>query len=196
MTQWSQISFRRTTSHLSRRCFLKSGAIAAAACLVPCVTQARIPQGHAQIHERALALYNPHTDESLKTVYWLEGDYIGESLTDINHILRDHRVNAIKKIDPNLLDTLYAIQKKLETRQPLYVISGYRTADTNAFLRRRSDRVSKHSLHMEGKAADIYVPGYDTRLIRRVALALGRGGVGYYPLSNFVHIDTGRVRSW
>jgi uncharacterized protein YcbK (DUF882 family) len=196
MTQWSQTHFRRLSSHLSRRSFLKSGAIAAAACLVPCVTQASIPQGQAHSPERALTLYNPHTDESLKTVYWLAGDYIGEALTEINHILRDHRANATIEMDPDLFDTLYAIQQTLETRQPLYVISGYRTPATNAYLRRHSDRVSKHSLHMEGKAADIYVPGYDTRLIRRAALTLHRGGVGYYPLSNFVHIDTGRVRNW
>jgi uncharacterized protein YcbK (DUF882 family) len=180
---------------LSRRCFLKYG-VTAATCLTPHVTLGRPRQDRPRVSEKVLAIYNTHTGENLKTVYWAQGDYIVEAITNINHILRDHRANASMSIDLDLLDLLHAIQQKLGSREPFHVISGYRTPATNALLRRRSKRVSKHSLHMQGKAVDIFLPGYDTRTVRRTALSLQRGGVGYYPYSNFIHIDTGPVRNW
>jgi uncharacterized protein YcbK (DUF882 family) len=196
MTQWLKPSLTCFIPQLSRRYFLKSGVLAAAMCLAPHVAFAHPGAEHRRAYERLLTLYNTHTGESLKTVYWSQGDYIVEAVADINHILRDHRANETASMDLELLDLLYAIQQKLASHQPFHVISGYRTPSTNALLQRRSKRVSKHSLHMQGKAADVRLPGHDTQTLRRVALALGRGGVGYYPSSNFIHVDTGRVRSW
>ena len=196
MTLWSPPSVMYVKSQLSRRCFLKSGVFAAVTCLTPYVTCARPRQDSSQGSERVLALYNTHTGESLKTVYWSAGDYIGEAITDINHILRDHRADTVTSMDLELLDLLSAIRQQLHSREPFHVLSGYRTPATNALLRQRSKRVSKHSLHMQGKAADIRLPGHDSSTLRRVALALGRGGVGYYQHSNFIHVDTGPVRSW
>ncbi len=141
-------------------------------------------------------MYNCHTGESLKRVYWFRGQYLSEALTDINHILRDHRANEIQSIDLHLLDLLCTIQRKLAPHQAFHVISAYRTPATNAMLRRHSKGVAKHSLHMQGKAIDIRLPGYASATVRRVALALRRGGVGYYPRAGYVHIDTGQVRSW
>ena len=196
MTHWSQPSMTGFKPQLSRRCFLKSGVILAATCLTPHVTLARPPQDRSQVAEKVLAFHNTHTGENLTTVYWAQGDYVGEAISDINHILRDHRANEIKSMDLDLLDFLHTIQQKLGSRESFHVFSGYRTPATNALLRRRSKRVSKQSLHMQGKAVDISLPGYDTQTVRRAAISLNRGGVGYYPSSNFIHVDTGPVRSW
>lgn len=196
MTPLSTPSLTLIRPQLSRRCFLKAGAVTAGMCLVPHLAQARISRRELSAHERALAFYNTHTGERLKTVYWLQGDYVAEALATINHVLRDHRANAVKAIDPHLLDLLHAMQHKLDSNQPFYVISGYRTPTTNALLRRRSKHVSKRSFHMQGKAVDVRLPGHSAATLRRVALALRGGGVGFYPGSNFIHVDTGRVRSW
>ncbi len=146
--------------------------------------------------ERALSFYNLHTGESLKTVYWAGDGYVPSSLGEINYILRDFRANEVKPIEVRLLDLLFAMRTRLETRQPFHVISGYRSPLTNALLHSRNEGVAPHSLHIEGKAIDIRVPGRELPALRRVALDLRRGGVGYYPRSDFVHVDVGRVRFW
>jgi uncharacterized protein YcbK (DUF882 family) len=146
--------------------------------------------------EKSLAIYNPHTGESVKTVYWFRGKYLPAALQDIDHLLRDYRSNEVKPIDPQLLDLLYAMGALLETDDPFYVMSGYRSPATNAWLRLFRRGVAENSMHMEGKAVDIRLPGHDTSLIRRAAVALQAGGVGYYPHSNFIHVDTGPVRYW
>ena len=110
--------------------------------------------------------------------------------------MRDYRANEIKPIDPVLLDQLYALKLKTGTKSPFHVISGYRTPATNAMLRRRSNGVARRSYHTKGKAIDIRLPGYDTHRLRNAALSLRSGGVGYYRNSNFVHVDTGPVRTW
>lgn len=178
----------------NRRQFLKLGALAAAAGLPPLVTRAAAPDPKAP--ERSLAFYNTHTGESLQTVYWTEGNYLPEALTGINRILRDHRNDAIKDMSVALLDLLYRIHTVSEARQPLHIISGYRSPATNAMLAARSGGVAKHSMHLDGKATDIRIPGRELAQIRRVALMLEGGGVGYYPGSDFVHVDVGRVRQW
>jgi uncharacterized protein YcbK (DUF882 family) len=137
-----------------------------------------------------------HPDERLRTTYWADGGYVPNALTDINFILRDFRANEIKAIDLRLLDLLHRLNASLETSQPFHVISGYRTAATNAMLRGASAGVALHSLHIDGMAIDIRVPGHDLAVLRRAALALRGGGVGYYPQSDFVHVDVGRVRTW
>lgn len=181
---------------LSRRRILTSGVLAAATWLSPRPTWAHQGAASSDRLERTLALYNTHTREDLKTVYWREGAYVTSALTDLDYLLRDHRANRLTVMDPHLFDLLYAIQQKLNTPQPFHIISGYRSPETNAYLRRRGSGVAEHSLHMQGKAIDIRILGYHSKALQRVALALGRGGVGYYARSNFVHVDLGRVRHW
>ena len=146
--------------------------------------------------EKSLAIYNPNTGEGVKTVYWFRGKYLPTALQDIDHLLRDYRANEVKPIDPQLLDLLYSMSTLLETDEPFYVISGYRSPSTNAWLRLFNRAVAENSMHMEGKAVDLRLPGHDTSLVRRAAVALQGGGVGYYPYANFVHVDTGPVRYW
>jgi uncharacterized protein YcbK (DUF882 family) len=129
-------------------------------------------------------------------VYCAKGRYLPGALADINHILRDHRTGEIKAIDIRLLDLLYALGLKLEDRGPFHVISGYRSPKTNAILRAHGQGVAKNSLHLQGKAVDIRLPGCDLSVLRHAAMNLKGGGVGYYPGPHFVHIDVGRVRHW
>ena len=180
-------------THFSRRTFLRLATIAAGAAILPRKAYS-FPEGWPA--ERSLAFYNTHTGEWLKTVYWMKGNYVGESLNEINHVLRDHIANETKEIDSTLLDLLFAIRTKLDTDQPFHVISGYRSVNTNAFLRAHSSGVADNSLHTVGKAIDIRAPGRDLRALHKVVLALKGGGVGYYPKSDFIHVDTGRVRYW
>jgi uncharacterized protein YcbK (DUF882 family) len=148
------------------------------------------------LNERSLSFYNLHTSESLKTVYWQGGDYLTSSLADINKVLRDHRSGQSHEIDPKLLDLLCDMRLRLDTTEPFQIISGYRSPATNAMLHSKSDGVATRSLHMDGKAVDIRVPKRSLSLVRKTALAMKAGGVGYYPSSDFVHVDVGRVRSW
>lgn len=145
---------------------------------------------------RKLSLTNMHTGEACALTYWEDGDYITEALEQANHLLRDHRNNEVHAIDPALLDLLAALHGKLETNQPFQVISGYRSPASNALLHARSSGVATKSLHMVGKAMDIRIQGRGLAEVHRTAIAMGLGGVGYYPSSNFVHVDTGRVRQW
>jgi len=183
---------------LNRRRFLGIGAAATAAALVASRAQAALPSKPAA-PERVLSFFNTHTGERLKTSYCCGGEYQPEALTQINHILRDFRANEIKPIDPRLLDLLHELGGTLETDQPFHIISGYRSPHTNAMLRERGGAqtgVASHSLHMDGKAIDIRLPGVKLDNLRAAARSLKLGGVGYYPTSNFVHVDTGRVRYW
>ena len=179
---------------LSRRSFVKVGTMAVAAAILP---RAVFGSGASMpVAEKSLAFYNTHTAEKLKSVYWAEGKYLPDSLREINHILRDPRNNEVHDIDTRLLDLLFTIRQEIDTSQPFHVISGYRSADTNAFLRAHSTGVAENSLHIVGKAIDIRSPGRDLRSLQKVAIALKGGGVGYYPKSDFVHVDIGRVRYW
>jgi uncharacterized protein YcbK (DUF882 family) len=190
---------RPTVVHreLNRRRFLGIGAAATAAALIASRAQAAAAPKAAP--ERLLSFFNTHTGERLKTSYCCGGVYQPEALKEINHILRDFRANEIKPIDPKLLDLLHELGGTLETDQPFHIISGYRSPQTNAMLRERGGShtgVASHSLHMDGKAIDIRVPGVNLDQVRAAARSLKLGGVGYYPSSNFVHVDTGRVRFW
>ena len=178
---------------LSRRRFLKIGALTAAQLLVPAVAMART---RVLLRRRTLKFYNLHTGESLKTTYWENGNYNPEELERVNYILRDFRANEIKPIDPTLLDLLTRIQHSLGTAESFQVISGYRSPLTNAMLHSNSEGVAVHSLHIDGKAIDVCVPGRSLAQLRGAALAQKSGGVGYYPRTGFVHVDTGRVRWW
>jgi len=145
---------------------------------------------------RTVALDNLHTGEQLQAVYWEAGDYIPDVLDAVNEHLRDFRTGDVHPIDPRLLDLLDAVSTLTESRTPFQVISGYRSAATNAMLRERSEEVAKKSFHMAGMAIDIRLPGVDLGHLQAAGLSLARGGVGYYPESNFVHMDVGPVREW
>ncbi|MGH8217913.1 MAG: YcbK family protein [Steroidobacteraceae bacterium] len=145
---------------------------------------------------RSLAFVNTHTGETLSCKYFAAGRYDRATLGRVNHFLRDFRTGDVHPIDPGVLDILFELRARAERDDPYHVISGYRSPRTNAFLRRHSRGVSAHSLHMEGRAIDVRLPGFPTRKLRVIALGMRRGGVGYYPASDFVHLDTGRVRFW
>jgi uncharacterized protein YcbK (DUF882 family) len=183
-----------TAALVSRRKLLKMGLVALVPALIPGAAMAAyhvIPK-----RSRSLSLYNLHTGESLKTTYFANGEYISGALREINFILRDWRQNEVKPIDPALLDLLVGIHHRLETREPFQIISGYRTPKTNAMLHFRSEGVAVHSLHLDGKAIDICVEGRSLKNVRRAARSMFGGGVGYYPRTGFVHLDTGRLRFW
>lgn len=172
---------------INRRSFLKLGALSLFA----------LPRlAAASGTPRSLSFFNLHTTERLKTVYWADGQYIPESLADINRILRDYRSGDICEMAPRLLDTLCELRKRLDTSEPFEIISGYRSPRTNAMLRSMGHGVAENSLHMKGMAADVRIPGRNLDFLRRTAISLQAGGVGYYPASQFVHVDVGRIRTW
>jgi uncharacterized protein YcbK (DUF882 family) len=175
-----------------RRSFLKSSVVLASAIGMPALAKAAQPAPA----ERTLRLYNTHTGESLRSVFWAEGQFIPDALKDINKLLRDHRNNQIAEMDPKLIVLLNEVSDKFGDSQVLHIISGYRSPESNAKLHANSNGVAKHSMHMEGKAIDIRMPGKDLAQLHKAAMSMKAGGVGYYPDSQFVHMDTGRVRYW
>jgi uncharacterized protein YcbK (DUF882 family) len=181
----------------NRRSFLGYGAAATAVALVP--GRAQAATAVSKRPERVLSFFHTHTGERLKIAYCCDGVYQPEALTQLNHLLRDFRVDLEKPIDPKLFDLLHELNGTLETEQPYHIISGYRSPETNTMLRERGGShtgVATQSLHMVGKAMDIRVPGVKLDHLRTAAASLKLGGVGFYPSSNFVHVDTGRVRFW
>jgi uncharacterized protein YcbK (DUF882 family) len=173
-----------------RRSFVKLALFAA---LAP------IPaRGGDSDEERRLSFYNTHTSESVDVVYWAKGHFVEAGRRAIDAILRDHRTGKVASMDHELLDLLFALRLRLGTSAPFHVISGYRSPETNEYLRSLGPNsgVAKKSLHLKAKAVDIRVPGCDLPRVRDAAVELGLGGVGYYPASDFVHVDVGRVRYW
>ena len=175
-----------------RRSFLKSSVVLASAIGMPALAKAAQPAPA----ERTLRLYNTNTGESLRSVFWAEGQFIPDALKDINKLLRDHRNDKIAEMDPKLIVLLNEVSDKFGDNQVLHVISGYRSPESNAKLAAASNGVAKHSMHMDGKAIDIRMPGKNLAQLHKAAMAMKAGGVGYYPDSQFVHMDTGRVRYW
>ena len=173
-----------------RRRFLKTLAVAGGTLV------ARPRRGHAAAIPRTLGLRHLHTGETLTLEYAVGETYLPEALAAVNRLLRDFRTGDVHPIDPGLLDLLHRVAGRLDTHQSFDVISGYRSPATNAALRRRSEGVAARSLHMVGQAIDIRIAGVDLVTLRAAALDLKGGGVGYYAASNFVHIDTGRLRHW
>ncbi|HWA60993.1 MAG TPA: DUF882 domain-containing protein [Caulobacteraceae bacterium] len=145
---------------------------------------------------RKLGFDNLHTGETLEVAYWENGTYVPGALAEVNHVLRDFRTGDVHPIEPGLLDLLVLLQGRVEKAERFQVISGYRSPLTNAVLHERSHQVASGSLHMQGKAIDIRLPGVELTHLRDAALSLAVGGVGYYPTSDFVHVDVGRVRRW
>ena len=178
-------------TQLSRRCFLQKTAMAATALLTAPAFAALSPGD-----ERILSMHNLHTGEKLTRTYWADGSYLAEPLAEFDHLLRDHRCGESCRMDPQLLDLLHSLQVKVGNGGQFEIISGYRSPQTNARLRGKSGGVARKSLHMQGKAMDIRLPGQNLAGLRQAALSLKAGGVGYYPKSDFLHVDTGRVRFW
>ena len=168
----------------------------AGAALVSAAAKPALAAAPSILYFRRLALYNVNTGESYNAVFWANDYYIPQGLKSLDWALRDFHTNTTHPIDPRLLDLLSALQQKLEIDEPFLLTSGYRTPETNAMLAARSDGVAHHSLHMDGLALDWRVPGRTLDQLHRVALARRGGGVGYYPASDFVHTDVGRVRYW
>lgn len=177
----------------SRRDFLKFGTGLLTACLVPATGWSALLPGSAR---RSLSFFNTHTGERIGLCYFKNGTYCPGAMEQINHILRDHRTGDIESMDPKLMDLLFTVNRRLGAGGPFHIISGYRSSRTNAMLRRQSSGVARFSYHMLGRAIDIRLPGCDTRKLRQACLDLKLGGVGYYPRSDFVHVDTGAFRTW
>ncbi|MEQ1530816.1 MAG: YcbK family protein [Methylococcales bacterium] len=179
----------------SKRKFLKTMAYGSLLTLAGTdLAQATI--GHFPSH-KTLALQNTNTGDKLKLTYFENGRYIKGALQEISYILRDYHTGDMHHIDPALIDQLYDLKMLLGVSQhPIHIVSGYRSPHTNARLRQHSHGVAKDSLHMQGRAIDIRIAGVDTRNIRNAAISMRNGGVGYYPRSNFVHLETGDFRTW
>lgn len=181
----------------TRRQFLKAGLFASAILMAPWQAWAKVGKLITELPERTVNLYNVNTGELLsKFIYWQDGNYLKEALDEISYLLRDHRTDEIKPIDPLVIDQICILGQTFEAFQPFEIISGFRSAETNQALRHRSRRVAKHSLHIEGRAIDLRLPGVPIKQLRAAALSLHNGGVGYYPKRGFVHIDSGPVRQW
>ena len=145
---------------------------------------------------RELSFRHTHTGESLTVVYWQNGQYRSDALESINHFLRDFRTGDKAQMDPELLDLLYTVYDQTGSNGQFEIISAYRSPKTNDMLRNRSNGVAKQSQHLLGKAIDVRLTDVPIETIRRIAYKLGVGGVGFYTKSNFVHLDTGRFRTW
>jgi uncharacterized protein YcbK (DUF882 family) len=150
----------------------------------------------AALTERSLAMHHINTGETLQTVYWADGTYRRDSLIAVDRLFRDWRQNEVHTIDPKLLDLLWALRGRLQTRAPLQVLCGYRTPETNEMLRRMHRGAARNSLHLVGMAVDLRVADRSLPQLRSAAMSLQGGGVGYYPRSDFVHVDTGPIRYW
>ncbi len=145
---------------------------------------------------KRLSFYNVHTDEKIDVNYCIKGRYSTKGLKAINYILRDFRTDDVCTIDMGLLDLLYGISRKLNIREPFHIVSGYRSPATNAMLRKKSSAVARNSYHLKGKAIDVRLPDLSLYKLKKTAVKLKAGGVGYYPDSDFVHLDIGPIRHW
>lgn len=177
---------------LSRRTFIKTGLLGASLCLTPAPSFA-FP---IATRMKELAFRNLHTDEKLRVTYFKNGGYDASAMARINHILRDHRSGDAYPMSRNLIDLLHDLQLKLRSDAVIEIISGYRSPKTNATLVKNSDGVARNSYHTKGLATDIRIPNVSLRRLQTAALFMQRGGVGFYPKSDFVHVDVGPVRRW
>jgi uncharacterized protein YcbK (DUF882 family) len=189
--QFVPLGLERPMSHCpSRRRFVQTLALAAPAMALPGLSFARSAE------PRRLSFYHTHTSEKLSVVYHENGAYLPDAMGELNYLLRDHRSDDVIDMDPALLDFLHAAQQRVGSTGTYEIISAYRSPKTNEMLRRNGGGVAKRSMHLQGKAIDVRLTDADTRDLRQAGLDLSRGGVGYYSKSNFVHLDTGRVRRW
>ncbi len=182
-----------TDPHTRRRFFRHTASLAAACALPALATTARAAVPGA----RGLAMVHTHTRERIDLVYAVDGRYDAAALGSLNRFLRDHYTGDVGTIDPQVFDLLHRVQQEFGGGRAFEIISGYRCPATNTQLREtRGGGVAKHSLHMEGRAIDVRLAGVPLAELRDAALSLRAGGVGFYPREQFVHLDTGRVRTW
>jgi len=146
--------------------------------------------------DKTLHLHNIHTGESIKATFWAKDHFVESEIRRLNYFLRDYRLNRSAKMDQNLFNLLYAIQLVGDTKKPIEILSGYRSVQTNERLRKHSKGVAKHSYHTLARAIDFNIKDRYLKDTLKVARKLEVGGVGYYPKSSFIHIDTGPVRFW
>jgi len=186
----------------ARRQVLFGGGAAAAAVALPSLLQREFRQGQALLPAwvsppaRRISLDNLHTGDRFDEVYWEKGAYVAGALAEAQRVLRDWRSGEEHFMDPKLFDLLHGIAGKLAITAPFQIVSGYRSPQTNAMLHERSAGVAANSQHVLGKACDICIEGVELANLQKAALSLQAGGVGFYPVSNFVHVDVARVRSW
>jgi uncharacterized protein YcbK (DUF882 family) len=180
----------RCLSDQSRRAFVRTLALAAPMFALP------KPGLADAVSTRALRFSHTHTGEQLSVEYFGSGQYWPDALSAINWLLRDFRTGDVHAIDAGLLDLLHGLATTTDSARPFQVISGYRSPATNEMLRHRSEGVAAGSLHMQGQAIDIRLADVPLVKLKAAALSAHRGGVGYYPASDFVHVDIGRVRAW
>jgi len=190
---WKPDEARVAGAATTRRAFLR-GALYVGGAMAAGMLPGSSPALAAR--HRSVSLYNLHTGERLVVDYLIGGRYQREELRAVARLLRDHRTGDVHAIDPRLLDILTAVRERLGSRQPFHVVSGFRSRVTNEMRRRESRAVARNSFHLTGRAVDLFLPDRQLRDVRTVALRLGAGGVGFYPESNFVHLDTGPVRDW
>lgn len=182
---------------MERRAFLKiSGSALITGAIAGVATAAASSAALALPNLRRLALVNTHTGDAYNDAYWTAGDYVPHALGAIAHVMRDHRSGEERAIDPRLLDLLHDLHASVGASAPYQIISGYRSPATNAALHAQTNGVASRSLHMDGRAIDIRISGIDLPRLRDAAIHMRRGGVGFYPDSDFIHVDTGRVRTW
>lgn len=177
---------------ITRRRFVGAAMASLAGLGAPAFASAAVESG-----ERRLALAHLHTGESIDLVYAIDGEYLPDSLAALDRLLRDHRSGEVGSMEPALFDQLHRLQQLVGSSQPFQVVSAFRGAATNARLRaERGAAVAKRSLHLEGRAIDVRLSGVPLARLRDAAAALRAGGVGFYPRSQFLHLDTGAVRRW
>lgn len=190
----------------NRRFFLKTIILTTASMMLPENISAKEEKAKEKIKlktkqktkdiTKTLKLYNPHTNKKYEVVYFEKNSYRIDGLSKINEAFIDYRKKEEKRIDIHLADLLYDIQEELGGDVTFNIISGYRSSETNKMLRKKSKKVAKHSYHIKGKAVDINIDGVKLKKIKKIAMKLKKGGVGYYPKSGFVHVDTGPIRHW
>ena len=176
---------------ISRRSFLKRGTLFAGAAMM---SQSELLASIGE--KKVLKLYNVHIGKTFYAPFFERNYYNMSGLFEINKAFADYRQREITRVDVKLINLLYEIKQNLGTDSQFNIVSGYRTPRTNSMLRRTHRGVAKNSFHTKGQAVDIFVPNVSLRKVRDIAIGLGKGGVGYYPNSNFVHVDVGPIRTW
>lgn len=181
---------------VTRRHFLvAAGATTVGAMAAPSFPMPAIALPTAS-YKRSLACHNLRTGDKLDIVYWADGQYLPGASREIARVLRDGRTDEVHAIDHRLVDLMARLRSTLRSSEPIQVVCGYRSPETNEMLHETTEGVAVNSLHMYGEAVDLRVVDRPLRYVHRVAVGLKAGGVGYYPRSNFVHVDVGAVRYW
>ena len=183
-----------TLNKIDRRSVLHVGLAGLLASIVPVSLIGNA--ANASTRSWRLNIKHAHTSETFSGVYRVGNKYLPEAFERLNYIMRDHRTHEAFPMDPRVIDIISQVQRNAASREPLNILSGYRSTKTNAMLRGKSSGVAKNSYHMYGQALDVRIPGVKTSSLRKIALNLKAGGVGYYPRSGFIHVDTGDIRSW